>query len=341
MPPAVTRLLVIDDSVLVRRLVSRTLAREPNVEVVGAMRNSRAAVVRSGALRPDVVLLDAEAAIDDDCLTLSELRREQPGLRIVMRGERDRLDEDAVLHELLPAILGVEPRMRPAARRARPAPSTTEPTVADVEASGVAGADPRQRERPIEAIAVAASTGGPEALDVVLAGLPSGLAVPVFVVQHMPAEFTRMLAERLDRRSPLPVVEASGDELVSPGRVHIAPGGRHLALARAADGVRIVVHDGPRENSCRPAADVLFRSAAGVYGAGLLAIVLTGMGRDGLAGAEVIRRAGGHVIAQSEGSSVIASMPAAVATAGLADAVLDLGAIGPRAGRLVAEGVAA
>ena len=341
MPRAATRLLVIDDSVLVRRLVSRTLAREPHVEVVGSMRNSRAAVVRSGALRPDVVLLDAEAAVDDDCLTLSELRREQPGLRIVMRGERDRLDEDVVLHELLPAILGVEVRMRPAARRARSAPSVDGPAVAEVEASGVAGADLRQRERPIEAIAVAASTGGPDALDVVLAGLPASLAVPVFVVQHMPAEFTRMLAERLDRRSALPVVEASGGELVGPGRVYIAPGGRHLALARAADGVRIVVHDGPRENSCRPAADVLFRSAADVYGAGLLAIVLTGMGRDGLAGAEVIRRSGGHVIAQSEGSSVIASMPAAVATAGLADAVLDLGAIGPSAGRLVAEGVAA
>jgi two-component system chemotaxis response regulator CheB len=171
------------------------------------------------------------------------------------------------------------------------------------------------------------STGGPNALAAIVADLPPALGVPIFVVQHMPALFTRMLAERLDRVAALTVVEAADGELVVADRVYIAPGGRHLSLVDTRKGggeVRVRLTEDPPENYCRPAADVLFRAAAAVYGPGTLAVVLTGMGHDGLRGSEAVQAAGGHVIAQSEATSVVASMPAAVAAAGLTDAVVPL-----------------
>ncbi len=320
----VTRVLVIDDSVPVRRAISRALEREPGVEVIAAMRNGPAAVMRSSVLRPDVVLLDAETDGAQNA-TLSDLRREQPSLRVVIRGEHDWRDESTVRRVLLPAIRGER-------RRRSGAPSPPPPP------EGEAVARP---PRPVRAIVVAASTGGPDALEATLSALPADLPAPVLVVQHMPAEFTGMLAERFDRRTALAVCEAQDAELPRDGHVYIAPGGRHLAVAASGEGPRLVVHDGPRENSCRPAADVLFRSAAAVYGAGLLAVVLTGMGSDGLAGARAVRAAGGRVVTQSEASAVIASMPGAVRRHGLADAVVDLGDLGAHVAALTRRGALA
>jgi two-component system, chemotaxis family, protein-glutamate methylesterase/glutaminase len=299
----VTRVLLIDDSVLVRRMVSRALAREPAVEVVGAMSNGHAAVLRAEVLRPDVVLLDSEVAGSDGCATLAELKRRRPDVRAVMRGDASGLTEERVKLTLLPAIRGLA--CPPAPRRA-------------------VGAGKQDPARPVEAVVVAASTGGPDALELLLTRLPGQLRFPILVVQHMPAEFTKLLADRLNRRSTLSVLEATHGEPVSAGRVYVAPGGSHMEVERVHRRVTVVLRDSPPENSCRPAADVLFRSAAALYGANLLAVVLTGMGRDGLLGAEAVRAAGGSVIAQSEGSSVIASMPGAVASAGLANAVMDV-----------------
>jgi two-component system chemotaxis response regulator CheB len=143
-------------------------------------------------------------------------------------------------------------------------------------------------------------------------------------VQHMPAVFTATLAERLDARCRLPVVEATLGETVAAGRVYIAPGGHHLEVVRRHGEVSTLLHDGPRENSCRPAADVLFRSAVNVYGAEVLAVVLTGMGHDGLQGAAAVRQEGGSVIVESESTAVISAMPTAVAKAGLASTVLPI-----------------
>jgi two-component system chemotaxis response regulator CheB len=158
----------------------------------------------------------------------------------------------------------------------------------------------------------------------VIASLPANLAVPIFVVQHMPPLFTTLLAERLDRLAAVSVVEAGDAEPVVSGRVYVAPGGRHLSISGAHPAVHIALTDDPPENSCRPAADVLFRAAAAVYGPETLAIVLTGMGHDGLRGAEAVRAAGGSVVAQSAESSIVASMPVGVTNAGLADAVVPL-----------------
>jgi two-component system, chemotaxis family, protein-glutamate methylesterase/glutaminase len=332
----VTRLLVIDDSVRVRRAVTRALEREPSIEVVAAMRNGRAAVMRSERLSPDVVLLDTEVAVDDDCPTLAELRRLEPKVRIVLRDAWEQMDEEQVRRWVLSALRG---------RRERVAVGVGVPDAPAPPGRSAARRAPAARPAPrphgpVRAVALAASTGGPDALESVLGRLPADLPAPVFVVQHMPADFTRMLAERLDRRTPLTVQEAVAGTIVRDGCVYVAPGGQHLALERAPGGARIVTHHGPRENSCRPAADVLFRSAAALYGAGLLAVVLTGMGQDGLAGAAAVRRAGGRVMAQSEDTAVIASMPGAVARRGLADVVADLADVGPRIAALARPEVA-
>ena len=182
---------------------------------------------------------------------------------------------------------------------------------------------------------IGASTGGPSALHEVLSGLPVELGAPVLIVQHMPPTFTRIFADRLRQSTGFDVSEAAGDEPLQPGRVLVAPGGRHLTVSGREATARAIVGDGPPENACRPSIDALFRAAAASFGDRVLAVVLTGMGVDGLRGCEAVRRAGGQVVVQDEATSVIASMPGAVAQAGLADAILPLTALGPELARRI------
>lgn len=331
-----TRVLVIDDSVLVRRVVRRAFERERAIDLVGTIRNGRAALDKVETLRPDVVVLDSVVAASDGFPTLSEIRRRRPQVRAVIFSQLATrrsdgpvqlgaagttrfasnptldgigLTEAHVRNELLPLIGDAGTRTDPPNRPTAPP----------------AGSDPgNDRFGPVAAIAIAVSTGGPDALAAITGRLPADLPVPILVVQHMPAEFTRLLANRLDRESLLRAVEASVGQDVLPGVIYIAPGGVHMAVARTGGRVSVALHRGPPENSCRPAADVLFRSAAQVYRQELLAVVLTGMGQDGLRGAAAVRSAGGVVIAQSESSAVAVGMPGAVAAAGLADAVVPL-----------------
>src|SRR5262245_52851156 len=188
--------------------------------------------------------------------------------------------------------------------------------------------EPR-RAGPVEVVAVATSTGGPNALSEVFACLPANLPVPVVIVQHMPPMFTQMLAARLSAQFSLPVEEGRAGGVLRPGHVWLAPGDFHMTVARDAEQVRIGLNQNPPENSCRPAADVLFRSVAQAFGPNVLAVVLTGMGQDGLRGCEVIRAAGGQVTVQDEPTSVVWGMPGFVARAGLAHRVLPLSLIGP------------
>lgn len=342
---AAMRVLVVDDSVVVRRVVTRAFADEPGVEVIGTACDGHAALAKVDSLRPDVVILDLEMPEMDGLEALAQLRARHPLLPVIIYshlttksasatlealalGATDfalkpsadgiGLAEESVRTELLPLMRGLLAPSEHIAARASSAPSA--------------------RPQRVAAVVVAVSTGGPTALAAVISGLPADLSVPVLIVQHMPPLFTRTLAERLDRGSAISVVQADAGEAVLAGRVYIAPGGHHMAVSRVEEGVVVVVHDGPAENSCRPAADVLFRAAADVYGAGVLAVVMTGMGHDGLSGARAVRDAGGMVLAQSESSAVIASMPAAVANAGLADAVVSLGDISDVLARCVSEG---
>ena len=333
-----TRVLVVDDSVVVRRLVARVIESDPTLELAGVARDGAAAVDKTAALRPDVVVLDLEMPILDGLGALAEIRRTQPELPIIIfshltsdgaaatldaialgatdfalkpRADGLAMAEEFVRQELLPRIKAVAPHQAPACTA-----TTTSP----------------RRSEVVSAVVIGVSTGGPNALADLVPHLPANLSVPVLIVQHMPELFTKALAERLDRLARVPVTEGEHGQTVEAGHVYIAPGGRHLSVEGHG---RLAVTDGPPVNSCRPAADVLFRSAAAVYGPGVLGLVLTGMGHDGTAGARAVRAAGGHIIVQSPRSCVVPTMPSSVVDAGLADAVVDLDNLGPELVRRV------
>jgi len=357
------RVLVVDDSVVVRRLVARVLEEDAGIEVVGTAANGRIALAKIARLQPDVVTLDIEMPEMDGLATLAELRPRWPRLSVIMfstltargaeatlealsLGASDYVTKPTGLHnateamasvqaELLPRIKALHGRRRLSllSAPATPVPAATAPVTAPPVRPPARPGNAR-----IDVVAIGVSTGGPNALADLLPALPATLSVPVVIVQHMPPVFTRMLANRLDARCAVRVIEAEGGEILLPGRVHIAAGGRHLALERHGTRVVTVADDDPPENSCRPAVDVLFRSVAALYGPGALAVVLTGMGQDGLRGAEAIRVAGGQILAQDEASSVVWGMPGFVARAGLADAVLPLDALAAEIGRRVAVG---
>ena len=335
-----TRVLVVDDAVVVRRLVSDVLEAEPDLAVAGTAPNGRIALAKIPQLNPDLVVLDVEMPDMDGIETLAALRREHPRLPVIMfstltergaaitleallAGANDYVTKPANVGSVGAALARVREELVPKIRALCPAPTAA------------TGAPPLQRPRPplrragspsprIEAVGIGVSTGGPNALDVLIPALPADLGVPVFIAQHMPPMFTRLLAERLDAHSPLSVSEGVDGARADAGRAVVAPGDHHLALQRRGAEVRQVVHQGPRENSCRPSVDVLFRSLAEVYGGGVLGVVLTGMGADGVRGSEHITSRGGCVVVQDQASSVVWGMPGAVAAAGLADAVLPL-----------------
>ncbi len=334
------RVLIVDDSVVIRRLVSDVLAADPSVEVVGTANNGRMALDRVAELKPDAVTMDVEMPVMDGIQAVRALRRTNPRLPIVMfstlteRGGAATLDalaagasdyvtkpsnvgsitesQQSIRDQLIPKLKALA-----GARRVIGAPVPLPPPAPPKV--------PRKaRSQPFSVLAIGCSTGGPDALARVLPLLPADLGVPVVVVQHMPPLFTRLLAQRLDGSCALSVSEAQAGDTVTAGRVLIAPGGQHLEVHRSGVSVVARLTDAPPENFCRPAVDVLFRSVARVYGERALGVVLTGMGRDGEKSSREIRDGGGEVFAQDEASSVVWGMPGAVAQAGQADRIVPL-----------------
>ncbi len=337
------RVLICDDSATIRGILSATLGADPEIKVTGAAVHGAACLDMIPTARPDLVLLDVEMPVMDGITTLREIRRRFGRLPVVMFSSLTERGAKATVDALLagandyiakPAGLDaadVAARIRTdvigrikaiVQRGSGGGRESARPTAA-------APAPPRvPRQERIQGVVVAVSTGGPTALAEVLPAFVPDARVPILVVQHMPAFFTAHLAERLAKAGGLAVREAVDGEPVRPGEVLLAPGGRHMELAGDATQPRIRLTDEPPENSCRPAADVLFRSAARLWGAGTLGVVLTGMGRDGLAGSRAIVAAGGGVIAQDELSSVVWGMPGEIVRAGLADTVLPLAQVG-------------
>ncbi|MFN8645534.1 MAG: chemotaxis response regulator protein-glutamate methylesterase [Gemmatimonadales bacterium] len=337
------RVLVVDDAVVVRRIVTDVLSSDPDIEVVGTAANGRLALQKLAGLKPDLVTLDIEMPELDGLGTLVELRKSHPRLPVIMfstltergasatlealaRGATDyvtkpanvgsvTLAQERVRDELVPKIKALCGRVAVPARPAPVAPRAPAPT----------GVAPRPAlPQRVDLLAIGVSTGGPNALAAIIPALPADFPLPVVIVQHMPPVFTRFLAERLAATSRLAVREGEEGGVVEPGVVWVAPGSSHMVLAREGEGLRLRLTQDPPENSCRPAVDPLFRSAATHLGQRTLALVLTGMGQDGLRGVEEIRKAGGVVLAQDEASSVVWGMPGAVVGAGLADVVLPL-----------------
>ena len=421
------RVLLVDDSSVVRRLLTNALSNHLEIDVVGTAANGILGLSKIEQLEPDAVILDVEMPEMDGIATLKKLREKRPTLPVIMfstlteRGANVTFDalaagasdyvlkpstsagetlDSVVNNHLVPKLIALtlsrataaggvgrgifdgptergtdDKTLAPKAPFARNqsltanAFGTTAPTTATFGSRSLAkpaltlnapatsmtsrpgGSTPRdsvaaraqavatggltalQRlqasthalgRKPVQIIAIAASTGGPNALSDVLERLPKTLPVPIVIVQHMPPIFTRCLADRLSQRCELQVIESAGGEHLRAGTVYIAPGNRHLELARDLEGVRTLLTDGAPENSCRPAADVLFRSVVKAYGSSALCVVLTGMGQDGARGAREIHDAGGRVIVQSGPTCVIWGMPKAVEEAGIADEVVPL-----------------
>ena len=330
---------------VIRRLVADCLGEDPEIEVVGTAANGQIGLAKIAQVNPDLVTLDIEMPVMDGLQTLKAIRKTYPRLPVIMfstlteRGACATLDAlslgasdyvtkpanvgsvgaalQRIRDELIPKIKSLCGRQsRPsAAVLARPGVEpqrkfTTQP---------VAHAHARA-----EILAIGVSTGGPNALATLLPGLARNFPVPIVIVQHMPPLFTRLLAERLAVVTGFPGHEGVAGAVLKPGEIWVAPGGFHMEVERGVGEVCLHTHEGPPENSCRPAVDVLFRSVAKVFGARAMAVVLTGMGQDGLRGCEYIREAGGQVLAQDEASSVVWGMPGAVSQAGLAEKVLPL-----------------
>lgn len=351
------RVLVVDDSVVVRRLVTDSLSRDPDIEVVGFASNGRIALSKVDQLGPDLVTMDIEMPEMNGIEAVRALRRARHTMPIIMfstlteRGASATLDAlvagatdyvtkpanvgsvqeslAQVAGQLIPKIKALVPRRAEVPAAVVPSQATAAVPVLRSPARGPVTTRPMPPVHPVQALIIGSSTGGPEALSRVLSNLSAPPPVPVLLVQHMPPVFTRQLAARLDRLGPATVVEAADGDALRAGTVYVAPGDHHLELRRSAGTLRVAITDGPPVNFCRPSVDVLFRSAVREFGGHLLSVVLTGMGADGRTGCEDVVSAGGTVLVQDEATSVVWGMPGAVATAGLAHRILPVGEVAP------------
>jgi two-component system chemotaxis response regulator CheB len=369
------RVMVVDDAVVARSMMTRWIDAEPDMKVAASSRNGREALERIDSGEPDVVLLDVDMPELDGIAALPLLlgrnrdlvvimvstltrRSAELSLRALSLGATDYIPKPETTYEAMtsaafrrelidkirglgrkrivaresPPIIVPAPEKRP---RSQPAAVRQ---VADPKPRGTEGNEISLRPFapvPPRALLIGSSTGGPQALTTLLEKLPTAVdSAPILITQHMPPMFTTVLAEHLTRACGRDAHEAEHGEAVLPGGIYLAPGGRHMRVVRDGDGVSIALSDDAPVNFCKPSVDPLFTSAAAVFGASSLALVLTGMGSDGTRGAGDIVAAGGSVIAQDEATSVVWGMPRSVAQAGLCSAVLPLDQIARKVLRL-------
>ncbi|MGY8770018.1 MAG: protein-glutamate methylesterase/protein-glutamine glutaminase [Pirellulales bacterium] len=350
------RVLVVDDSVLYRKVVRDVLKQHPQVEIIGVATNGEVALEKIALLRPDLITLDIEMPGMDGLGVLRELRDKSIPTKAIMLSsqtgqgalstmnalqlgafdfvlkpaEHDyQTSKTALAQKLLPCIdaylskhITVPIHEESANAFAAAAAFYSEPIVEDF--GYVESSDELELRDPIEAVAIGISTGGPMALTLELPKIPSNFPVPIFIVQHMPPLFTKSLSDDLNRLCKLKVVEGYDGAIVQPGTVYIAPGGKQMAVIQNGTSIEIQVNEDPPERNCRPSVDYLFRSVATVYGKNSLAVAMTGMGDDGTAGARLLSSTGVKVIAQDEPSSTVFGMPRSIIHNNLADLVSPL-----------------
>lgn len=341
--------LVVDDTILYRKITSDVLRQFKEIEVVGTASNGDLALRKMKTLPVNLVFCDVYMPKMNGVETLAEIKETYPQTIVVMMSsittrsaditikalemgaidfirkpdgksieeniERLKNDIQAVLRlvQIRLTTQGII-KKSPGITLAKPVSPPVKPVVSR-----------EQVPRKFSVLAIGVSTGGPEALNRLIPALPKSLPVPVLLVQHMPPKFTHSLAESLDRKSKIKVVEARDGQIIEPGMVYIAPGGFHMIAKEEEKKTIIKTNTGPPENSCRPAIDVLFRSVTNIYGGkGILAVILTGMGSDGANGVRSMKRKGCYCITQSEASCVVYGMPRAVDLAGLSNISLPL-----------------
>lgn len=339
------RVMLVDDSAIVRGLIARAIEADPGIEVVATASNGRIGVQQAGVHKPDIVILDIEMPEMDGITALPEILKSAPGCKVIMAstltlrnagislqalslGASDYLAKpsstkgkeelDLFYHELIAKIRALVPHKGTPRASAAPAVPATPVRAVPVQLATAVSTRP-------QALAIASSTGGPQALTTLMEGLKGSLGnVPIFLTQHMPPTFTTILAEQLSKTGGRPCAEAKEGEIVKHGHMYVAPGNYHMLAVRKGVNVELRLNQDPPVNYCRPAADPMLNSLSQVYGNSLFTVVLTGMGQDGMEGARTASKNGGGVIAQDEATSVVYGMPKAVAEAGVCQAILPL-----------------
>jgi two-component system, chemotaxis family, protein-glutamate methylesterase/glutaminase len=339
-PAAPVRVMLCDDSLVIRGALGRMLDAEADIRVVARAANGAVALEEIARQPIDVVILDIEMPVMDGLTVLPQLLKACPGTRVIMASTLTTRGADVAMRALRLGAVDYIPKptaaaiddnsfrlellakIRGQARLRRLVASSTR-----AAAPPVAGAALRLRpagRNPIGLLAVGSSTGGPQALFTLVQSLGHGVNVPVVLTQHMPPSFIPILAEHLSRIGGMRCAEAAEGDMLRGGAIYMAPGDRHLCIEAAGAGFRARLSDGPPENFCRPSVDPMLRSANKAAPGRVLVAMLTGMGHDGLAGTREVIDAGGTALAQDEASSVVWGMPGAVAQAGLCHAVLPL-----------------
>ncbi len=345
-PADAIRVLIVDDSAVIRGALGRIIDDEPDMLVATTAPNGRVALDALRHTVVDVVLLDVEMPEMDGLTALPLIIAACPQSRVIMASSLTQRGAEVTMHALalgaadyiskpsakagsatLTAIrTEIASKVRAIGRAARgsprAAPVATAPARVGLLATRTGTARPR-------ILAIAASTGGPNALADLLSALPVDFALPILITQHMPAVFTHLLAQRLERDTKRRCTEARDGEPILANRTYVAPGEFHMVVQTHEGQPFIRLTKGEPENFCRPSADPMFRSIAALYGASTLAVVLTGMGEDGARGAREVKQCGGRVLVQDQATSVVWGMPGAVANAGLADAILPLPSLAP------------
>lgn len=351
---AAIRVLVVDDSTVVRRLLADLIGAEPDMEVVGTAADGKIAMAKLDQVNPDLVTLDVEMPEMNGIETLAAIRKVRPRLPVIMCSTLTKPAAEATLDALALGASDYVTKPTGAGTRKEALGQLRDDLLGkirffvrgtlQVALPPAAPAPVAVRPRPplvagrVGVVVIGVSTGGPNALQALVPTLGLDLPVPVLVVQHMPPTFTRLLAERLCNLRGGGVEEATPGMVAQPGGVYIAPGDFHMTVQRAEGKTLLSLSKDPAENSCRPAVDPLFRSAAAAFQGKVVAVVLTGMGRDGTNGCEHLREAGAQILVQDEATSVVWGMPGLVARKGLADEVLPLPQLGPEIRRRVLEG---
>lgn len=345
------RVLIVDDAVVVRKMLSDTMNQDPDIEVVGVAANGSICLQKIPQVNPDIISLDIEMPVMNGLEALDKIREKWPKLPVIMFSTLTQKGASATLDALSKGATDYVAKPSKTKSLAEGIELIKNGLIPKIKAlcserSGLDIPDNLPEPKPlakhpddpkrmkgvkqfhrVDVVTIGVSTGGPNALAEVLTTFPKNFPVPIVVVQHMPPNFTKLLADRLDGKADLKIKECENGDMLQPGHVYIAPGDYHMVVEQDKDGVVACLNQASHENSCRPAVDVLFRSVAKTFGRNALAVVLTGMGQDGTHGCQHIQARGGQVIVQDEASSVVWGMPGFIVKSKLADTVLPLNQI--------------
>ena len=361
-PDDAVRVMVVDDSAVIRGLITRMLESSGDISVVSSMPNGEQALKALGKHEIDVIVLDIEMPVMDGLTALPKLLEMKPDVKIIMAstltvknaeismralqaGASDYVPKPTSSKEISGGVdfkreLVEKVRSLGHARKGRSVRAVPGVPAAAVEKKSLYPGAVTLREPgkfPPGVLAIGSSTGGPQALFVVLKGLKD-LGIPIIITQHMPATFTAILAEHISRTAGIPCCEGKDGDVLKPNQIYLAPGGKHMLVEAKGAQVVVKLDDGPQENFCKPAVDPMLRSVATAYGPRVLTCILTGMGSDGSKGGKFIADAGGTVIAQDEATSTVWGMPGAAAHSGICSAILPLTDIAPYITKFIKQG---